>query len=433
MSQVNYITELLDLKDKNISISDTITTKTVKDVSYKVVEGTLTYEAHYCPVCGSINNNTIIKYGSKASDIKLLPIVGHPAILRLHKQRFMCKSCGSTFSAKSPIVDENCFISNSIKQKIALDLTRKICEKDIAELNNVSHSTVSRIIDNAFPEFSLNRNYLPKHLLFDEFKSTKDSDGAMSFIFCDAEKHEIIDIVENRQLHQLMNYFFSFSKKARRSVKTVCIDFFKPYITLIKTVFPNAKIIADRFHIVQLLSRAMSKTRVQEMKKLSTYSMEYKRLKRYWKLIQKNANDLDGIQFRHYTHFREFVSQKTIVEKSVSVSDILLKTYEVYQLLLSDVKRKDYELLFKHIESYINDVSEQMQTSMKTILQNNDYVQNALIFKYSNGTIEGINNFIKVLKRVAFGYRSFLHFRNRILITRKLVTKKEIHSSQKAA
>ncbi|NLI54470.1 MAG: transposase, partial [Clostridiales bacterium] len=32
-----------------------------------------------------------------------------------------------------------------------------------------------------------------------------------------------------------------------------------------------------------------------------------------------------------------------------------------------------------------------------------------------NGFTEGVNNKIKVLKRIAFGYRSFRNFRTRIL------------------
>ena len=434
MSHNDYITNLLDLKDKNININDTLSTKTIKGVTYKVIDATLSYDVDCCPICGMVNDNSIIKYGSKASDIKILPIAGNPAILRLHKQRFYCKSCDSTFSAKSHIVEKNCFISNSVKDKITVDLTKKISEKDIAEINNVSHSTVSRIVDNAFYQLKPNKNYLPEHLLFDEFKSTNDADGAMSFIFCDAEKHEIVDIVENRQLRKLIQYFQSYSKKARRSVKTICIDFYTPYIKLIKTMFPNAKIIADRFHIVQLLTRSMSITRVKFMKKLDKNSLEYKRLKKYWKLIQKDYNDLDSVHFYHYTHFKELVSQKTVVDACISIDPIFAKTHKVYQLLLSDIKRKDDELLFKHIKLYLNEVNEQMRTSMKTILDKQNYVTNALNSRYSNGIIEGINNYIKVLKRIAFGYKSFYHFRNRILNYKKTdYEKRETQSSLSTA
>ncbi len=247
----------------------------------------------------------------------------------------------------------------------------------------------------------------------------------MSFLFCDADKHEIIDIVENRQLTELLKYFRTFSKGARRAVKTICIDFYTPYMTLIKTLFPNAKIIVDRFHILQLLTRALSKTRVQTMKKFKKNTMEYKRLKKYRKLILQDYQKLDGTDFRHYTHFREFMSAKSVAHSVVSVDSLLEKTYEVYQLLLSDIKQKDTNLLFHHIRKYIEEVSPQFKTAMKTILKNEKYVRNSLISPYSNGTIEGINNYIKVLKRIASGYRSFFHFRNRILISRNLIKPKE--------
>ena len=107
---------------------------------------------------------------------------------------------------------------------------------------------------------------LPKSLCFDEFKSTKDAKGAMSFLFCDASNHRLLDIVENRQLCSLRNYFLRYSKKARTSVKAICIDLYSPYISLIKELFPNASIVLDRFHMVQLLSRALMKTRIQGMK-----------------------------------------------------------------------------------------------------------------------------------------------------------------------
>ncbi|EHJ07926.1 transposase, partial [Staphylococcus simiae CCM 7213 = CCUG 51256] len=56
-----------------------------------------------------------------------------------------------------------------------------------------------------------------------------------------------------------------FSLKDRQQVETVTIDMHEPYMTLIKKLFPNAKIIIDRFHIVQLLNRALNSIRVAVM------------------------------------------------------------------------------------------------------------------------------------------------------------------------
>ncbi|KRM19204.1 hypothetical protein FC40_GL000506 [Ligilactobacillus hayakitensis DSM 18933 = JCM 14209] len=45
-----------------------------------------------------------------------------------------------------------------------------------------------------------------------------------------------------------------------------------------------------------------------------------------------------------------------------------------------------------------------------------------LTYNYTNGPIEGKMNKIKVLKRVAFGFRSFKNFRLRILLSSQAST-----------
>ncbi|WP_142351617.1 transposase, partial [Staphylococcus caeli] len=106
---------------------------------------------------------------------------------------------------------------------------------------------------------------LPNHLSFDEFKSTKDVEGAMSFIYCDGITHEILDILPDRRKGELEKYFSRFPLKTRARVKTISIDMYKPYIKLIKKLFPNAKIIIDRFHIVQAINREINRCRVSVM------------------------------------------------------------------------------------------------------------------------------------------------------------------------
>lgn len=95
----------------------------------------------------------------------------------------------------------------------------------------------------------------------------------------DLDDRKVIDIVENRQLSQLKRYFKRFTKEARKSIITITIDIYQPYVSLIKQMFPKAKIIYDRFHLINNLSRALIKTRIDAMKSIPKSSMEYKRLK----------------------------------------------------------------------------------------------------------------------------------------------------------
>ena len=57
-----------------------------------------------------------------------------------------------------------------------------------------------------------------------------------------------------------------------------------------------------------------------------------------------------------------------------------------------------------------------MKTSVRTLKKHLPYIKNSLIYPYNNGRIEGINNKIKVLNRVAYGYRNFHNFKNRIML-----------------
>lgn len=425
MSNINHFTlNLLSIKDQNITFLSDITTKKVKNITYTVIKAKLSYEADCCPKCGNYDSSRIIKYGSKVSTIKLLPNNGSPSLLELKKQRFFCKECGETFIAATSLVDKYCYISNAVKSHILDNLTLKQSEKDIARANYVSHSTVSKCVDQSYRLYAPDFNVLPEHLSFDEFKSTKDAKGAMSFILCDLDSSEIIDIVENRQLPFLERYFYRFSKEARLKVKTVCIDMYPPYMSLIEKLFPNAKIILDRFHIVSSLTRALLKTRIDAMKRFSTYSMEYKRLKRYWKLIQKDVHDLDRVNFYKRVHFHEMKSEYDLVQDTIQADPLLEETYERYQTLLQAIKSKNIKNLKAHLLRFRHSDNEFMNTAIETLLKYFDSVQNALTYEYSNGFIEGMNNYIKVLKRIAFGYKSFFHFRNRILICRKLMKQK---------
>src|SRR5690625_3555480 len=285
MPHNNSILNLLNIKDQNISFSENFCgEEVINNIKAKVFYGSLSYIPKVCYCCGHVFDQNIIKHGFKPSMIKIPSVSGFSTYLKLKKQRYLCRHCKSTFTLRTSIVSENCYISSSTKASIALNAKDKISEKDIAKNHNVSHSTVHRVIDSFYSHYKPNYNYLPKHLCFDEFKSVKSAAGAMSFIFCDADKGNIVDIVEDRRLHVLMKYFLSYSKAARRSVKTIVIDMYSPYISLIKAVFPNAKIIIDKFHIVQLFSRALNKTRIKIMNK---DKKNYNKLKKYWKSLLK--------------------------------------------------------------------------------------------------------------------------------------------------
>ena len=419
MSDLNYITEMLELKDKNIKFFENCYHKEkIKGVYHKVFDGILTYQPLCCEKCGVAFDNKFEKHGFITSNIKIPDISGFKTILRLKKQRYLCKHCGKAFTLRDNVTEYGCWISKNTKWKIANDLRNKISEKDIAKNNNVSPNTVERVMDSYYDNQKLYKNYLPKVLSFDEFKSVKSADGAMSFHLCNGETAQTIDIVEDRKLLSLLQYFSYYSFNARKSVKFIIIDMYSPYVSLIKKMFPNAQIIIDTFHLIQLISRSLNKTRIKAVKNNKAV---YNKMKRYWKLILKDRNELDYSKWKKFTCFPHFMTEIDVVNYILDQSAELKATYYKYQELLQSIKEKNYNDFLYAINNINNNISDYMKTSIKTLIEFKDNIQNTFNNNYHNGYIEGNNNFIKVLKRIAFGFRSFRRFKARIMICKGLI------------
>ena len=190
---------------------------------------------------------------------------------------------------------------------------------------------------------------------------------------------------------------------------------FSPYYDLARQLFPCAKIILDRFHIVQHLSRAMNRLRIQIMNQLERKSHEYRAIKRYWKLIQQDSRKLSDKRF-YRPIFRMHLTNQEILEKLLSFSQELREHYDLYQLLLFHFQEKQAEHFFGLIEDTISCINPIFLTVFKTFLKDKEKIINALELPYSNAKLEATNNLIKVIKRNAFGFRNFDNFKTRILI-----------------
>ena len=402
MEQLNFIINLLGIKDKNIIILDYLDAGTHKEIIAK-----LDYPAPKCHNC----QGQMAKYDfQKESKIPYLECVGYKTLIRLRKRRFRCKVCGKMAVAETSLVKKNHQISTIVNQKITQKLIEKVPMTAIAESLSVSTSTVIRKLKEF--EFKSDLNHLPEHMSWDEYSFKK---GKMSFIAQDYDTRKIVAILDGRTQATIRNHFLRYSRQVRSRVKVITMDMFSPYYDMARKLSPSAKIVLDRFHIVQHLSRAMNRVRIQIMNQFDRRSHEYKALKRYWKLIQQDSRKLSDKCFYRPT-FRSHLTNKEILEKILAYSQELRQHYNLYQLLLFHFQEKQTEHFFSLIEETISSVNPIFQTIFKTSLKDKDKFMNALELPYSNAKLEATNNLIKVIKRNAFGFRNFENFKTRILI-----------------
>lgn len=335
----------------------------------------------------------------------------------LHKQRFLCKHCHNTFIAETNLVNRNKNISNNTNLQIRLELMKKQSEKDIAERMDVSASVIDRILTDISSKTVLRHPVLPESMNWDEFKATKDTKGKMAFIITNNDDGNLFDINDSRKSRDLEKYFRRYSKTERDKVKHISIDFYSGYIYLANKLFKNADISIDRFHIVIQAYNALNSTRVKLCYKSNPY---YNKLKDYWKLILKNENDLSDE--RNYSkHFKKEISQKEIVQFLVNTDSTLKATYECYQGLINSLKENNFNK-FKSITLHQNNnISTKMGQALKLYKQNIKYIENSFKYDINNGIIEGTNNLIKCIKRIAFGYRKYDHFISRVFLIKGII------------
>ena len=420
MSMNNYILNLLNIEDKNIFMSPKIEERLIKNKKYKIIEGFLTYIPEYCPCCGCVNEsyNDIIKWGYRRNcKIKIPKISNCFSLLILHKQRFLCKNCGNTFIAETSLIDKNKNISNNTELQINLELMTKQSEKDIAKRLDVSTSKIDRKLTEISSHTVLRHASLPNSMNWDEFKATKDTKGKMAFIITNNDTGNIFDIQDSRKSIDLDKYFRRYSKNERDKVKHISIDFYSGYIFLAKKLFKNAEISIDRFHIVIQAYNALNTTRVKLCYKSNP---NYNKLKDYWKLIVKNEIEL-STEKKYSKHFKKEISQKEIVQYLINTNSELKATYECYQGLINSLKDKNFNK-FKSIVLHSNkNISDKMKKALKLYSDNLKYIENSFKYEINNGIIEGTNNLIKCLKRIAFGYRKYGHFIARIFLIKGII------------
>ena len=404
----NSIRNALEIKDENITF--------VKDSTFMNIQGTeslvyfalLTKDINRCINCGLAGH--IVKNGFNSNMIVAPSLTLRPTYIKLRRQKYQCKACKSIFVAKTSYVWECCQIAQPVRQMILSETAFNSSLKDIGRRFNVSDKTVQRVIDE---EAKLHRkNYpesLPEHMAFDEFMST----DKMSFIWMDSDNHRTGDILPKRTSYQIRKYFERFPLKARKQVKTISLDLNAGYINLVPKLFPKARVVVDRFHIVQMVSRSLNWARIKVMKTMPKSSKEYLFMKREWKKFLESFDSIEKVKPTYHYSVNYYDTDLNLITRCLDLDASFAKAYETYQNILTAIRTSDTELMNNTLLSF-RSLHNAMDSTMKSLRKYRKQVLNALRFKYSNGFLEGTIGRIKKIKNSAYGYRNWDNFINRI-------------------
>ena len=373
-----------------------------------------------CPICGEYTKSMHDKL--KPIEIKYIKIVEQETKINIIKKRFICHKCNKKFTEETALNEKGKTIATKLEQKILKDLLNyNLSLKYIAESNNVSPGTVRKILEKAMNEYPEYLKNLPRVISFDEFKAdTKE--GKYAFIINDPIHRKVLDILPKRKKEYLIQYF-TYTEN-RHSVEFVISDMYEPYLLVQQIMFPKAKYVVDRFHYTRYVMDALDKIRIRLQKEYGYNSKEYRMLKnkKNVTLLRKYSNDVDWYTYtqRYRNGHMVDILKYDLREKLLETNEELHKGYILKELFMDVLHTTTYEYAESEIKEWINIVRnygiKEMEEAAATIENWLPYIVNSFIDKrFSNGYTEGVNNKIKVIKRIGFGYKNFKFFRLRVM------------------
>lgn len=392
--------------DFNISIPG------LKDVLVKNVEEVgecihvyveMERKPHCCPKCGS-QTNRIHDY--RIQKIKHLKWFERKTLLFYKRRRYVC-ACGKRFSEMNTFVEYYQRSTIEWNQAIAIRAIKGKTYKETAEVYGTSTTTVVRRFDHIAKEAIHPVTELPKVIAIDEYKGdTKE--GKYQLIIANGITREPIDILPNRYKKTIKRYL----QKHGAQVQIVIMDMSPSFKAAVQEALGKPVIVADRFHFCRYIYWALDKVRRRVQQNFHAY--DRKKCKRMKHVFHKAKDKLNN-------------EERWFLERYLSMSEELKQAYELKEAFRAWFTRAK-EIGSAQIKK-VKDELEQLLIRFKTegILEMSDVIKtfknweteilNSFVYNYSNGFLEGINNSTKVIKRNAFGFRSFERFRAKILLT----------------
>lgn len=351
---------------------------------------------HRCPHCG--HTTTYIK-DYRLQTVKDLTVAGKPLIVTVRKRRYICKNCNSTFTENNPYIKRYCHFPQRFYLEALKETFNLQSFSAIARRFGTSVTSIIRWFDNInYPKAEL-----PSCIAIDEFKGNAGSEK-FQCNFADPVKHKIIDILPNRDSEDLCKYFLDYPYEKRAKVKKVVMDLSTLFRSVAKKIFPEAKIIADKFHVIRIATNSLENTRKRIQKEFHDAKRKwFKRSRRLLLKQEYKLTDEDKIELNR------MLNSSRELEKAWLLKE---KFYEIFRKeTRTEAKRelRDWLLLANQLSV------PEFQHCITTFTNWSTEIANIVGENISNGFIEGSNNKIKVLKRISFGVQNFRRFRNRIL------------------
>jgi transposase len=358
-----------------------------------------TSEMEVCPKCAT-PSKTI--YDHVYVRIKDTPIRDRRILLAIKKRRFFCKSCKKPFTEPVAGIKKGFRTTDRFRRHIMW------CADNFANLHDVEKQleVSSWLVHTAYYEqlelqVKKLQNPWGTTIGIDEhaFRRNKKR-GYRDFatIFVEYSHKRVREIVLGRSPGELLAEERLTSIPGRENVKNVIIDLSKNYRKLARELFPNARIIADRFHVIRLFNNILNNYR-----KLATGDVRKNPIR---KLLLKKNRDLEPYVRRVLERWLE---ENPLVKEVYHFKEWMHRFYRI--------KGKNHarKALIKMTDLMAKSNIPELRSLRQTLHNWRDEILQFFENGLTNGRTEGFNRVAKLIQRNGYGFRNFENYRRRVI------------------
>jgi transposase len=230
--------------------------------------------------------------------------------------------------------------------------------------------------------------------------------GNFVLVLSAPEEGYVLDVLPDRERKTLEQWLDGLAPEMKKAIKVVNLDMWEPYTLAVKAKLPHACIVVDRFHVMKNLNHCLTMAR-REIQRNASHEVKEQLKGSRWVLV-KNQKDLTE-------------KQRTKLENLYQASPELKACHQLKEQFrtifetVTDREKAKVALLrwIKQVEK-LNVTT--LQSFLVTLRNWFELILNYFIERWTNAFAEGVNNKIKLIKRRAFGFTNFDHFRLRILV-----------------
>lgn len=374
--------------DRLLNLPNTTVESFTEEENKIVLKLRFLHDEVVCPHC-NIHSGKLKQ--NRPTLIRDLSVFGKIVYLNAPRRQFYCQHCQKYFTEKLPFVDWERRYTQRYEEYVYQRVQSANIEQ-VSRDEDLSWDQVQGIFNHQFSLKKKDNWEEVKRVSIDEVSKRKGHKDFVTVV-SNIDAGELLEVIDSHKQDDIIEVIQQQPIQVREKVEEVSVDMWGGFPKVVKEVFPNAKVVIDRFHVMQPVIKELNQLRQKARIKIKGSRF----------ILLKNKVDLTE-------------EEKVKLETVLKCSKRLRLAYNL---------KEDFRDIFEtcqtpeegqgKLQVWLEKAKSVYGAVLETIRNHLDNICNYFLSRTTSGVMEGLNNRIKLIKRQAYGFLNFINFRSRLL------------------